>query len=162
MEAQAPRAPRPQRRGARLALEASELDAFLARERVCRLATVGRSGAPHVSPVWFVWDGEALWINSIVRTQRWRDLENDPRASAVVDTGREFGALVGAELCGTMEVVGEVPRAGAPLPELEPTELLYARKYRNSDTFSYDGRHGWLRMRPDKIVSWDQTKVAAG
>ena len=27
-----------------------------------------------------------------------------------------------------------------------------------SDEFGSDGRHGWLRVRPEKIVSWDFRK----
>src|SRR5712664_2224063 len=49
-----------QRRGRVIAMSTGEMDAFLGQERTCRLATVG-AGGPHVSPVWFVWAGGALW-----------------------------------------------------------------------------------------------------
>jgi len=52
----------------------AEIDAFLAEERTCRVSTVGADGAPHTSALWFVWDGSALWLNSIVKSQRWTDL----------------------------------------------------------------------------------------
>ena len=56
-----------QRRGKAIAMSDDERDAFLVSERTCRVATVGRDGAPHVTPLWFVWDGSALWLTSIVR-----------------------------------------------------------------------------------------------
>jgi hypothetical protein len=28
-------------------------------------------------------------------------------------------------------------------------------------TFRYDGRHGWLRLHPERIVSWDFGKLRA-
>ena len=63
--------PREQRRGRAIAMSPEERDAFLAEERTCRVATVGGDGSPHVAPLWFVWDGAALWLNSIVKSQRW-------------------------------------------------------------------------------------------
>ena len=48
----------------------NSLDAFLAAQRTCRVGTIGVDGSPHVSAVWFVWHDLALWVYSIVRSQR--------------------------------------------------------------------------------------------
>ena len=150
---------RPQQRGRRIAMSDAERDAFLAAERTCRVATVGAEGRPHVAPLWFVWDGTALWLHSIVRSRRWADLARDPRVAVVVDTGAEYGELRGVELGGVATVVGDVPRGAGPDPELAGPELLFARKYAGVDEFVSDGRHGWLRIVPDEIVSWDFRKI---
>jgi len=113
-----------QRRGRRIAMSASEIDAFLGQERTCRVATVGADGRPHNSPLWFVWDGRSLWLNSIVSSQRWADLERDGRVSVVVDAGDGYGDLRGVELLGSVDVVGEVPRSGTPDPAVEAPERL--------------------------------------
>lgn len=136
-----------------------ERDAFLRDERTCRVATVGADGAPHATPLWFAWDGRSLWLNSLYRSQRWTDLRRDPHVAVVVDAGTEYGELRGVELRGRADVVGEVPRTGAPVPELEEPERLYAAKYRG--LVVHDGRHAWLRVVPEKIVSWDFRKLPA-
>jgi hypothetical protein len=136
-----------------------EIDAFLAEERTCRVASVGTDGQPHNKPLWFVWDGSALWLNSIVRSQRWTDLERNPRVSVVVDTGHDYDELRGVELLGAVEVVGAVPRTAAPDPPLETPERLFGEKYAGG-VFVADGRHAWLRLTPGKIVSWDFRKMA--
>jgi hypothetical protein len=41
---------------------------------------------------------------------------------------------------------------------LAACELLVARKYTGRDEFAPDGRHAWLRLAPDKLVSWDFRK----
>ena len=64
------------------------------------------------------------------------------------------------ELTGTAEVVGEAPRTGEPEPALAEIELLFARKYLGGDEMIHDGRHGWLRVTPTKISSWDFRKLA--
>lgn len=152
---------REQRRGRRIAMSPDELAAFLAEQRTCRVASVGRDGAPNVAPLWFVWDGSALWLNSIVRSRRWTNLARDPRVGVVVDAGDGYGELRGVELTGKIDVVGEVPRGGDPDPELETPERLFGAKY-SGGTFVADGRHAWLRLTPEKIVSWDFRKLAQG
>jgi hypothetical protein len=151
---------REQRRGRKIAMSAEELNDFLASERTCRVATSSPQG-PHNTPLWFVWDGTALWLTSLVRSQRWTDLERDPRVSVLVDAGEAYGELRGAELRGAVEIVGEVPRTGEANPELTRPELLMARKYYGSDTPYYDGRHAWLRLLPEKVSSWDFRKTAS-
>ncbi|MCW2528225.1 MAG: pyridoxamine 5-phosphate oxidase-related FMN-binding [Pseudonocardiales bacterium] len=149
---------RPQKRGRTIAMTPAEIDAFLAAERTCRLATVRADGSPHVSPLWFVWCDQSLWITSIVKSQRWTDVQREPRVSAVIDGGVTFAELRGVEINGRAEVVGDVPRTTQRVGELVEPEHLMARKYNDRDDYVPDGRHAWLRIRPTKIVSWDFTK----
>jgi len=149
-----------QRRGGKIAMTSEELDAFLASERTCRVGTVNRDGSPHVSPLWFVWDGSAIWLNSIVRSQRWVNILREPRVCVVVDGGVEFGELRGVELAGSLSSVGEVPRTSALDRAVAVPEQLFGEKYADG-TFVADGRHAWLRLVPETVVSWDFRKMSA-
>ncbi|QDI72288.1 pyridoxamine 5-phosphate oxidase [Streptomyces calvus] len=150
-----------QRRGRRIMMTPGELDDFLTAQRTCRVATVSADGAPHVSALWFAWDGTSLWLYSVVRSKRWADLRRDPGVAVVVDTGEEYGELRGVELAGRVEFVGEVPRTGELCAELDVPETLFARKYFDLDEMPHDGRHAWLRLTPEKTVSWDFRKLSA-
>lgn len=138
-----------------------ELDEFLRTQRTCRVATVSADGAPHVAPLWFAWDGTSLWLYSITRSKRGADLRRDPRIAVVVDAGVEYDELRGAELAGTVEFIGEVPRTGEPVPELVEIERLFARKNFGIDELPHDGRHAWLRLTPKTVTSWDFRKLAS-
>jgi hypothetical protein len=140
-------------------MSTEELDAFLGAARTCRVATVGADG-PHATPLWYVWHGGRIWLSSLVRSQRWTDLANDPRIGLVVDTGEGYAELRGVEITGPVDVVGEAPRTGAPVAELVPVESAFATKYTGGTEMPHDGRHGWLRVTPAKIVSWDFRKLA--
>jgi PPOX class probable F420-dependent enzyme len=150
-----------QRRGRAIAMTDAEVDGFLAEERTCRVATVGADGSPHVAPLWFVWDGAHLWLNSLVRSQRWADLMRDPRVAVVIDAGTGYQELRGVEIIGRVEAVGDVPRSTEAHPHLTEVEQLFARKYTDNGAFTPDGRHAWLRIAPDKLVSWDFRKNPA-
>jgi hypothetical protein len=149
-----------QRRGRRIAMTPEEVDAFLREQRTCRVGVVTREGTPHVSPVWFGWDGEALWLYSLTRSRRWASLQANPRVSIVVDAGHDYFELHGVELLGDVEFVGEVPRIGKDNPELVEPERIFATKYFEGFGFVYDERHAWVRLRPRKLVSWDFRKLA--
>jgi hypothetical protein len=40
-------------------------------------------------------------------------------------------------------------------------ETLFARKNFGLDALPHDGRHAWLRLVPDKVVSWDFRKLSS-
>ncbi|GGO84450.1 pyridoxamine 5'-phosphate oxidase [Wenjunlia tyrosinilytica] len=149
-----------QRRGRRIMMTDAEVDAFLAGARTCRVATVGADGGPHVSALWFAWDGTSLWLYSIVRSRRWTNLRDDPRISVLVDDGDGYDELRGVELSGVAVPVGEAPRTGEPNDELNAVERLFAGKNFGLDAMPHDGRHAWLRLTPESVVSWDFRKMA--
>lgn len=154
-----PENPPPQRRRRSLAMDRSEVDAFLGAQRTCRVGTVSVSGQPHVTPLWFAWDGTALWLYSIVDSQRWADIARDPRVSVVIDDGDRYGELRGVEILGSAKTVGEIPRTTTPDPQLTAPEQLFAEKYFGSAEFVSDGRHAWLRVIPNRLRSWDFRKI---
>ncbi|MFE3074009.1 pyridoxamine 5'-phosphate oxidase family protein [Streptomyces sp. NPDC059247] len=150
-----------QRRGRRIMMTPAELDSFLTEQRTCRVATVSADGRPHVSALWFVWDGSSLWLYSLTRSRRWAELRADPRVAVVVDDGEEYGELRGVELSGRVESVGEAPRTGEPCPGLDAVEALFAAKNFGLEAMPHDGRHAWLRLTPEAVASWDFRKLAA-
>jgi PPOX class probable F420-dependent enzyme len=151
-----------QRRGRKIAMTPEELDAYLGPERTCTVATIGADGSPHVSALWFAWDGTSLWLYSITRSQRWTDLERDPRVAVLVEAGEEYFELRGVEIRGTVEPVGGVPRTGGDDPALAGAERIFADEYQaGAPEMFHDGKHAWLRVTPSKIASWDFRKINA-
>jgi hypothetical protein len=150
----------PQRRARRVAMTDSERDEFLAGQRTCRVGSLNPDGGPHVTPLWFVWDGDALWLFSTTRSQRWANLMRDARISVVVDAGDEYSELRGIEFLGEVEQVGDVPRSGlVPDPALALPERLFAEKYLGGAWVDLPQPHAWLRLQPRKQVSWDFRKL---
>src|SRR3546814_6046735 len=43
--------------------------------------------------------------------------------------------------------------------ELDVPETLFARKNFGLEEMPHDGRHAWMRLTPEKIVSWDFRKL---
>jgi general stress protein 26 len=142
----------------RIAMSDAERDEYLSEQRVCRIATISISGPPHLSPLYFVWNGGQVWVCSLVRSARWSDIARDAHVSVLVDSGERYGELRGVEIAGTAAAVGEVPRMGEQHDLLEDIEAMMSAKY-GEGLSPHDGKHAWLAITPSKIVSWDFRKL---
>jgi PPOX class probable F420-dependent enzyme len=79
-----------------ITLSDAELLELLDAERVAVVSSLGPRGWPHSMPLWFVpRDGE-VWIWTYAKSQKVRNLERDPRATLLIETGHQYGELRGA------------------------------------------------------------------
>jgi PPOX class probable F420-dependent enzyme len=66
-------------------LVSSEMEELLRLTVPVHLATVDGEGFPHITPLWFDWDGEALWMTSLPDKPHLRRLRRNPSASVCID-----------------------------------------------------------------------------
>lgn len=138
-----------------LRMSPAELEAFLASERTLRCATVSSDGEPHVVPLWFVWHDGAIWLNSLRRSRRSRDLAEGSRVALCIDAGEGYAELRGAVLYGRADAAP----AGA---DLDAVRAMFGAKYWGGVAVPELASHHWLVVRPERIVSWDFAKIPAG
>src|SRR3954449_156321 len=86
----------------------SESRSFLEAELVVTCATNGRSGWPHLMPLWFVLRGDEVWAWTYAKAQKVRNLERDPRATLQFEAGTEYQELRGVMLECDAEIVRDV------------------------------------------------------
>ncbi|MCX5053495.1 MULTISPECIES: PPOX class F420-dependent oxidoreductase [unclassified Streptomyces] len=56
--------------------------------RTAKLSTVRADGSPHVTPIWFVLDGDELVFNTAKTSVKGRNLARDGRAALCIDDDR--------------------------------------------------------------------------
>lgn len=66
-------------------LSASEVTALLDSDCLARLASLDEDGYPHVTPLWFHWDGQVLRMTSLPGKPHVDRLSRNPRAGVVID-----------------------------------------------------------------------------
>ena len=81
------------------------------------LATIGADGRPQVNPVWFIADGEHVWLSVKADTVKFRNLQARPWAAlSIADPARPErylelrGEVVGMELYTTLDWVNVLAR----------------------------------------------------
>src|SRR4051812_41025988 len=81
-----------------------ELAELVETERVVVVSSIGPRGWPHSMPLWYVpRDGE-IWIYTYAKSQKVRNLERDPRATLLIETGHEYAELRGVEIEAEAEI----------------------------------------------------------
>jgi PPOX class probable F420-dependent enzyme len=86
-------------------LSEEELVELLGGERVVVVSSLGPRGWPHSMPMWFVpRDGTEIWIWTYAKSQKVRNLERDPRATLLIETGHEYVELRGAMIEARAEI----------------------------------------------------------
>lgn len=117
--------------------------AYLASQRLGRLATVDRKNAPQNNPVGYHPNDDGtidIYGQAMADTRKWRNIAANPHVALVVDDLRSMDpwTVRGVEIRGTAEQV---------VIEQEPGS---------------DGRPETIRIHPTKIISWGVEPDAQG
>lgn len=145
-----------------ITLDETELAELLASERVAIVSSLGPRGWPHSMPLWFVAREGEVWIWTYAKSQKVRNLERDPRATVLIETGHEYGELRGA----MFETEAELHRdLETVLGFAEELTLRYAD---GISSIEGDARAGLeaqapkrvaIRFKPLRTSSWDHRKL---
>jgi PPOX class probable F420-dependent enzyme len=78
-------APTPAARPAMPQMSAAELQAFLSRPLIARLATVRKNGTPQIVPMWFLWQDGVLYMSTRADAAKLKHIRANPHVAVVVD-----------------------------------------------------------------------------
>jgi PPOX class probable F420-dependent enzyme len=147
------------RRG-EITLTEAEQRELLEAERVVVVATNGPHGRPHAMPLWYVPRNGEVWIYTYAKSQKVRNLERDPRATLLVETGHDYGELRGIQIEADAELHHDHD---------EVFELAKELTARYSGATAEGDAAGALRaqaakrvaihFRPLRTASWDHRKL---
>jgi nitroimidazol reductase NimA-like FMN-containing flavoprotein (pyridoxamine 5'-phosphate oxidase superfamily) len=147
-----------------------EMDRFLQQKLVARLTSIRPDGYPHTTPLWYVWDGEALWFELGAGErprQHLRNLRSNPKLCVIIDRDArpEHGDVFDAQgvlIRGTVELSTD-----ETLQEEVSRKVL--RRYlgdegeRYLDDILQDGKPGKNRVIakviPEHMSGWDFRKL---
>jgi hypothetical protein len=132
-----------------------DLDEFLSRPLYAHLAHNSDQG-PRESPVWFHWDGQAVWI--IGGTSFPTNLKRDPRcALGIVDWDPATGLSQHVGLRGTAEVLPFDASMARTIFRryFGPDEADWDRRF--DDVFTGELGLEMVRITPETVVMRDQS-----
>ena len=143
-------------------LTPDEVAAFLAGERVLNVASNGPDGWPHLTALWYVMRGADPWVWTYAKSQKVKNLERDPRATLLIETGFEYSELRGVQIETEAELVRDPERivkfakeltvrytAGIDSVEGDAAAALHAQAPKRVA----------IRFHPKRVASWDHRKL---
>jgi PPOX class probable F420-dependent enzyme len=160
-------------RRAEIVLSAEEQLELLESERVAVVSSLGPRGWPHSMPMWFTLRtprGEPppgappkeLWVWTYAKSQKVKNLERDPRATVLVETGEEYTELRGVQLETNAELIRD------PAQVFEFAKELTVRYAEGIDSIEGDAaaalqaqaaKRVAIRFEPVRAASWDHRKL---
>lgn len=146
----------------RIRLTEAEQDELIEGAQTLQIASILPDGRPHLVPMWFARDDDGLLIFSTYgSSQKIKNLERDPRITALAETGGAYNEVRGLSIEGTAEVIRDphvttrtlqlvgARTSGNPRPEAdpgaEPPPVAYKRVT--------------VRIHPERVRSWDHRKL---
>ncbi len=134
-----------------------KMEALLALTVNARMATASlRTLQPHVVPVWYLWDGESIWISSFRSTRKVKELMRNCKISICVDTTDKDPVAGGVVLEGEAELIAE------PRPYMEEmTARVYTRYLGDEGVLAKDPQ-SWIhdpealliKLTPQQVYVW--------
>ena len=135
-----------------------EMDAFLSKPILARLATI-RDDRPHVTPIWFAWDGESIWMETVPDYLKVKNLRKNPNCAITVDTTDGGIRIKGVIMEGKAELIH-----GPEDFVMDIVRRIYVN-YMGEEALvattprkMYDGPHILIKLTPEKIITWNWTQ----
>jgi len=123
------------------------------------VATTSADGSPHVVPLWFVWQEDAIFVSTRQDGRTWANVVRDPRVAITIDLGRAWVEVAGVEILGLAE-----PLSAESAAMRKPISAWH-EKYRpllageGFARFAEEVRGlGFLRVVPDAVHAWDHAR----
>lgn len=123
------------------------------------VATTSADGSPHVVPLWFVWQEDAIFVSTRQDGRTWANVARDPRVAITIDLGRAWVEVAGVEILGSAD-----PLSAESAGMRKPISAWH-EKYRpllageGFARFAEEVRGlGFLRVVPDAVRAWDHAR----
>jgi PPOX class probable F420-dependent enzyme len=141
-----------------------EVDDLLADNLKVQVASVGPDGAPHLSTLFYIVRDGRIVFWTYGRSQKIRNLERDPRVSALVEDGVDYFELRGVSITGRAEIVRDFDAIYSIGAEVA-TRMVAAESFEALGDFGRETVEKQARKRvgvivhPDKVATWDHRKM---
>ena len=123
---------------------------FVAWERICRVATAGTAGVPHVVPVCHVLAGGKIYFASGDDGRKVKNLRENPRVTLTVDVYSDhWGTLKGVMIQGRARLIERGPRFRRVRERLYRKYPQYPREAAISPSDSVV-----VEVTPARVFSW--------
>jgi PPOX class probable F420-dependent enzyme len=145
-----------------IVLTPDEQAELLDTERVVVVSSIGPRGWPHSMPMWFVVRQGEIWAWTYAKSQKVRNLERDPRATLLLETGFEYTELRGIQIEARAELIRD------PAQVFEFAKELTVRYAAGIESVEGDAaaalraqapKRVAIHFEPVRVATWDHRKL---
>ena len=78
---------------------------FFNSQKILRLATIDKSGNPHIVPVWYMYQNRKIYIGTNTETQKAKNIKKNSKVAYCVDVGINSPDIIGVMGVGKAKLI---------------------------------------------------------
>ena len=147
-----------------VALTEDEVQGLLEENLKVQVAANGHDGFPHLTTLFYVVEDGKIAFWTYGRSQKIRNLERDPRVTALVEDGTDYFELRGVSIQGRAEIITDHDRI-FEIGSRVATRMLNAESFEALGDFGRETVEKQATKRvaviihPEQVASWDHRKM---
>ena len=147
----------------KIKMSEEELSSFLKKQISLQIGTINKDGSPHLTTMWYFYDGENFIFHTYTKSQKIINLKRDSRITLLTEAGSQYSDLQGIIVYGNAEIINGKDSLEEVIRYMEMVGEKYVK---DEDGAQYiEGmklqapKRSVVIVKPSKFISWDHTKI---
>ena len=126
---------------------------FLKKQKILHLATIDKTGTPHIVPVWYMYSTNKIYIGTNTKTEKAKNIKTSKKVSFCVDVGVNAPNIFGVMGQGTAKLIKDTNTVSRLAKKIL---LRYFRDLNNKSAQEIlDDTDCIIEIMPKKYAAWE-------
>ena len=147
----------------KIKMSEEELSSFLQKQISLQIGTINKDGSPHLTTMWYLYDGENFIFHTYTKSQKIINLKRDSRITLLTEAGNQYSDLQGIIVYGNAEIINGKDSLEEVIRYMEMVGEKYIKDEEGSRYIEgmklQAPKRSVVVVKPSKFISWDHTKI---
>ena len=126
---------------------------FLKKQKILHLATIDKTGTPHIVPVWYMYSTNKIYIGTNTKTEKAKNIKTSKKVSFCVDVGVNAPNIFGVMGQGTAKLIKDTNTVSRLAKKIL---LRYFKDLKNKSAQEIlDDTDCIIEIMPKKYAAWE-------
>ena len=147
----------------KIKMSEEELSSFLQKQISLQIGTINKDGSPHLTTMWYFYDGENFIFHTYTKSQKIINLKRDSRITLLTEAGSQYSDLQGIIVYGNAEIINGKDSLEEVIRYMEMVGEKYIKDEEGAQYIEgmklQAPKRSVVIVKPSKFISWDHTKL---
>ncbi len=147
----------------KIIMSKEEMATFLQNQISLQIGTINKDGSPHLTTMWYLFDGENFIFHTYTKSQKIINLKRDSRITLLTEAGNQYSNLQGIIIYGNAEIIHGKDSLEEVIRYMEMVGEKYVKDEEGAQYIEgmklQAPKRSVVIVKPSKFISWDHTKI---